>query len=82
MLGGQVGVTDDFLEIGGNSLIAVQLIALVRKEIGIRLPMRSIFEEPTVAGTAKLIEGLRDRPQDAAPSGTAEAPIPRLPRPT
>lgn len=82
LLGGQIGVTDDFFEVGGNSLIAVQLIAFVRKEIGIRLPMRSIFEEPTVAGTAKLIEGMRDRPQDAAPSGAADVAIPRLPRST
>lgn len=80
VLGGQVGVTDDFFEAGGNSLVAVQLIALVRKELGVRLPMRTIFEEPTVAGTAKLIEAAGDRPEDSA-AGTAPAPIPRLPRP-
>ncbi len=55
----RVSVTDDFFDLGGNSLIAVQIIAMVRKETGIRLPMRSLFEDPTVAGAAALAEGLR-----------------------
>ncbi|NUR88565.1 MAG: KR domain-containing protein, partial [Nonomuraea sp.] len=75
VLGGDhIGVDDDFFELGGNSLIAVQLIALIRKELGVRLPMRSLFEEPTVAGVAALV---------SAAATTATAPvqtIPRLPR--
>jgi acyl carrier protein len=79
IIGAEIGVTDDFFEIGGNSLIAVQLIALVRKEFGVRLPMRSIFETPTVAGTAALIAQLRGA--EATPSGPATtSPIQRLPR--
>jgi phthiocerol/phenolphthiocerol synthesis type-I polyketide synthase E len=73
VLGGRIGVTDDFFEAGGNSLIAVQLIALVRKEIGVRLPMRAIFEVPTVAAIAGLIEKLRAESNGAAapePAGT------------
>ena len=82
VLGGDaIGVEDDFFELGGNSLVAVQLIALVRKQIQVKLPMRSLFEEPTAAGVARLIEQVR--------AGTAEAPaepddtgtaIPRQPR--
>lgn len=82
VLGGQVGVTENFFDLGGNSLIAVQLVSTVRKEMGIRIPMRSIFEVPTVAGAAALIESLRDgqgggTPDQAQPGGTS---IPRLPR--
>ncbi len=77
--GGQIGVNDDFFDIGGNSLIAVQLIALVRKELGVRMPMRSIFEAPTVAGAAALIEELR-RAEQAAGDGDGTAPAPVVPR--
>ncbi|GIH80024.1 SDR family NAD(P)-dependent oxidoreductase [Planobispora longispora] len=77
VLGGEhIGVDDDFFELGGNSLIAVQLIALVRKELGVRLPMRSLFEEPTVAGVAALIDEA-GRASAAEPAGQT---IPRLPR--
>jgi NAD(P)-dependent dehydrogenase (short-subunit alcohol dehydrogenase family)/acyl carrier protein len=83
----QVGVSDNFFEIGGDSLIAVQLLAMVRAEFGVRLPMRSIFEEPTVAGVAARIEELR-RTQPAStvpPAGstavvTTPSVIPRLQR--
>ncbi len=82
--GGQIGVTDDFFEIGGNSLIAVQLIALVRKELGVRLPMRSVFEAPTIAAVAALIEELRGAEQragkTATPAATPATGLQRLPR--
>lgn len=86
VLGGQIGATDDFFDVGGNSLIAVQLIAMVRKEIGVRLPMRSIFEAPTVAGAAALIESLREDDQNGQDASARQEPetgtIPRLPRNT
>jgi acyl carrier protein len=56
---GQVGVTDDFFASGGNSLVAVQIIALVRKELGVRLSMRKLFEDPTVAGMAEQVAALK-----------------------
>lgn len=60
VLGGdEVSVTDSFFEIGGNSLVAVQLLALIRREFGVRLPMRSLFEYPTVEGAAAKIAELR-----------------------
>ena len=57
--GGEVSVTDNFFEIGGNSLVAVQLIALIRREFGVRLPMRNLFEYPTVEGAAAKVAELR-----------------------
>jgi phthiocerol/phenolphthiocerol synthesis type-I polyketide synthase E len=55
----EVGADDDFFELGGNSLVAVQLIAQVRKETGVRVPMRSLFDTPTVAGMAGRVADMR-----------------------
>jgi phthiocerol/phenolphthiocerol synthesis type-I polyketide synthase E len=53
-----VGTDEDFFELGGDSLIAVQLTAFLRKQFGIRIPMRRFFADPTVAGIATLVEEL------------------------
>jgi phthiocerol/phenolphthiocerol synthesis type-I polyketide synthase E len=53
-----VGADEDFFELGGDSLIAVQLIAFLRKRFGVRIPMRRFFADPTVAGIASLVEEL------------------------
>ncbi|MCK2217011.1 SDR family NAD(P)-dependent oxidoreductase [Actinomadura sp. ATCC 31491] len=71
----RVSVEHDFFELGGNSLVAVQLIALIRKKIGVRLPMRSLFQVPTVAGMAALVEELRGK--DAQERATTVTRLPR-----
>jgi phthiocerol/phenolphthiocerol synthesis type-I polyketide synthase E len=62
-----VGLDDDFFELGGNSLVAVQLITFLRKRFGIRLPMRRFFADPTVAGVAALVTELSEA---SSPAGT------------
>ncbi|MGH8769886.1 MAG: non-ribosomal peptide synthetase [Burkholderiales bacterium] len=51
----RVAIDDDFFEIGGHSLLATEVVAHVRKEFGIDLPLRALFESPTVVGLSELI---------------------------
>jgi acyl carrier protein len=74
----RVGVHDDFFALGGNSLVAIQLIAQVRKTTGARLAMKTLFESSTVAALAERIEELRSGPAPAdEPAATT---IPKLER--
>ncbi|GGW26489.1 hypothetical protein GCM10011452_13400 [Gemmobacter lanyuensis] len=61
---GQVGVEDDFFALGGHSLIAVRLFAMVKKAFRVDFPISILFEAPTIAACAQLIEN-RIGPQEA-----------------
>jgi FkbM family methyltransferase len=58
---GRVGADDNFFELGGHSLLATQVVARLREATGAEVGLGSLFEEPTAAGLARVIEGLLRR---------------------
>jgi iturin family lipopeptide synthetase A len=53
-----VGVNDDFFDLGGQSLMAIRAVARIRDAFDIDISLRNVFEQPTLGGLAELIDGL------------------------
>ena len=70
----RVGIEDDFFQIGGHSVLATQMLAQVSDEIGVELPIRQLFEAPTIKKLAEVITN------SGAGLGLSKKSIPQIKR--
>ena len=70
----RVGINDSFFELGGHSLLATQVIARMRDAFRLEVPVRALFEAPTVAALAQIIEERRHDQQQIQTLAITPAP--------
>ncbi|MRG97788.1 non-ribosomal peptide synthetase [Polyangium spumosum] len=70
-----VGIRDNFFDLGGHSLMATQIISRMRDAFGVRVPLRALFERPTIEALAEHVDALSlAEGSVAAPASIQKAP--------
>ena len=64
----RVGLDEDLFDLGAHSLMAMKAVTRMREAFGVDLVLRNLFEHPTVAGLATLLDGLASLQAPRAPA--------------
>jgi acyl carrier protein len=62
----QVGVESNFFDLGGHSLMATRVVSQIRERCGVEMPLRMLFESPTIAELARYLETSQSKETELA----------------
>ncbi len=76
ILGVKVGMNDDFFTLGGHSLLATQVISRIRQQLNVEIPLRSLFESPTISQLSQIIDNHQPTTKPKITKVSRDQPLP------